>query len=499
MSYAKKIAMMENGLILITGYQDEEAPGRKLLNLADAAEDEDRILQIDGQAIPVRARVEKVGLSAHGDQQEILNLLSVLSPRDVFLVHGDPNAINELAPRVTGEHLRNVFIPESGEVIEVEYRNLRKQLESPISAVMNEAGFPDADGEQRLWEFVRKNYTGRELTALELCHIWQGKPASGDEEIRAWQEMLLLSVYFEANIRRMFLFHPQDEEEIKKALAPREMNQQEILEKARECFSELGFSKVGAYSDRKTVALSFSFPDAVNPELFAEKKEKFFAKTGWDAEINSATNHVMVKEKLTRMFGQRLNRVSYFETEKTYRAELRKSSPEDGEYSKAFEAETGWELVLTIRESSAEDAAILPEQPSGEPLEQNVAMTYIRRSCEEQEIPLQKVGIKTDTAGRYFELTFISPAVAARYEKEIQNMSQETGWRLCFSKSVLQNLVLPAAAESVRAVGLTPLKTPSYMPASNSVQIRLSERDSEKEAKAAEMILEKTGLMCMFL
>lgn len=498
-SYAKKIAMMENGLILITGYQDEEAPGRKLLNLADAAEDEDRILQIDGQAIPVRARVEKVGLSAHGDQQEILNLLSVLSPRDVFLVHGDPSAINELAPRVTGEHLRNVYIPESGEVIEVEYRNLRKQLESPISAVMNEAGFPDADGEQRLWEFVRKNYTGRELTALELCHIWQGKPASGDEEIRAWQEMLLLSVYFEANIRRMFLFHPQDEEEIKKTLAPREMNQQEILEKARECFSELGFSKVGAYSDRKTVALSFSFPDAVNPELFAEKKEEFFAKTGWDAEINSATNHVMAKEKLTRMFGQRLNRVSYFETEKTYRAELRKSSHEDGEYSKAFEAETGWELVLTIRESSAEDAAILPEQPSGEPLEQNVAMTYIRRSCEEQEIPLQKVGIKTDTAGRYFELTFISPAVAARYEKEIQNMSQETGWRLCFSKSVLQNLVLPAAAESVRAVGLTPLKTPSYMPVSNSVQIRLSERDPVKESKAAEMILEKTGLPCTFL
>ena len=37
------------------------------------------------------------------------------------------------------------------------------------------------------------------------------------------------------------------------------------------------------------------------------------------------------------------------------------------------------------------------------------------------------------------------------------------------------------------------------MPASNSVQIRLSERDSEKESKAAEMILEKTGLMCTFL
>ena len=276
------------------------------------------------------------------------------------------------------------------------------------------------------------------------------------------------------------------------------MNQQEILEKAQECFSELGFSKTGLYCDRKAVVLSFAFPDAVDQKMFEEKKEAFSAETGWNVEINPATNHVMAKEKLSQIFGQRLNRVSYFETKKRYRVELRESRPEDSEYIKMFETETGWELALTVRERSEGDTDIISSRLDGEPLEQNVAMTYIRRFCEEQEIPLQKVGIKTDAAGRYFELTFISPAVAVRYEKEIQNMSQETGWRLCFSKSVLQNLVLPAAAESVRAAGLTPLKTPSYLPTSNSVQIKVNERDPEKESMAAEMILERTGLTCSF-
>ena len=106
--YAKKIAMMENGLILITGYQDEEAPGRALLSLAEPADQDDKVLSLDGQSIPVRARVEQVGLSAHADQQEILNLISALSPRDVFLVHGDPDSIGDLAARVTGEYLRDI-------------------------------------------------------------------------------------------------------------------------------------------------------------------------------------------------------------------------------------------------------------------------------------------------------------------------------------------------------------------------------------------------------
>lgn len=499
--YAKKIAMMENGLILITGYQDEEAPGRALLSLAEPADQDDKVLSLDGQSIPVRARVEQVGLSAHADQQEILNLISALSPRDVFLVHGDPDSIGDLAARVTGEYLRDIYTPECGETVSVDYRNPRKQYRPSLSAVMGETGFPDAAGEERLWLFVQQNYPHREMTAIELSQVWSGEAASLDTEIQSWQDLLLRSVYFAPNPRRLFLFHPESREDVEKALAPREMNQQEVGEKAQEFFSAFGFSKAGYYLDRKTVVLTFPFPDAVDRVSFAEKAQQFFSETGWHAEINPATNHTRTREKLNRLFGDRINRLSCFEAEKTYRIELRFPDPEDDSRAGSFETETGWKLTMTVRADNSVGSPCPPaeEWPSGEKMEQNAAMAYIRQTCDDLGIPLQKMGVKNDNAGKYLELTFISPAIAKRYEEEIGKLSLDTGWRLIPSKNVLQNLVLPIAAEAVNAQGLTLQKNPSYLPMSNSVQIRLCERDAEKEAVIANLIMEKTGLTCSFL
>ena len=45
--YAEKIASMENGYIVITGYQDEESPGRKILDLLEENEDSERYLNIN--------------------------------------------------------------------------------------------------------------------------------------------------------------------------------------------------------------------------------------------------------------------------------------------------------------------------------------------------------------------------------------------------------------------------------------------------------------------
>jgi len=68
--YAEKIASLDNGYIVITGYQDEESPGRQLLQLLDNDEDE-RTLEINNKTIPLKCKVERIGLSAHGDKVEI--------------------------------------------------------------------------------------------------------------------------------------------------------------------------------------------------------------------------------------------------------------------------------------------------------------------------------------------------------------------------------------------------------------------------------------------
>ncbi|MBB6732227.1 hypothetical protein [Cohnella zeiphila] len=55
---------MNGKAIFITGYQDEESPGRKLIALAERTE---RTLELNGAQRPVACRVDKYGLSAHAD------------------------------------------------------------------------------------------------------------------------------------------------------------------------------------------------------------------------------------------------------------------------------------------------------------------------------------------------------------------------------------------------------------------------------------------------
>ena len=84
--YAKLLASSEDACIIITGYQDEESPGRQLLDLLH--DPEGGKLTVNGSTVPVKCRIEQVGLSAHGDKSEIMALLERLSSRRVFLVHG---------------------------------------------------------------------------------------------------------------------------------------------------------------------------------------------------------------------------------------------------------------------------------------------------------------------------------------------------------------------------------------------------------------------------
>ncbi|HEY7598371.1 MAG TPA: MBL fold metallo-hydrolase RNA specificity domain-containing protein, partial [Candidatus Limnocylindrales bacterium] len=88
--------------LLFIGYQGEGTLGRHIQNGGTSA-------RIDGQEYPVRCRVRSIsGFSAHADQSELEAWLAHFGaasaadrrPRTVFIVHGDPDAAEELAARV---------------------------------------------------------------------------------------------------------------------------------------------------------------------------------------------------------------------------------------------------------------------------------------------------------------------------------------------------------------------------------------------------------------
>lgn len=103
-------------LVLFTGYQAEGTRGRALLEGAET-------MRIHGEEIPVRAEIRKMSsLSAHADQSELLRWMGGIKtpPRQVFLVHGEPE-VQETFKSVIERELGwpNVTIPAQGDRFEL--------------------------------------------------------------------------------------------------------------------------------------------------------------------------------------------------------------------------------------------------------------------------------------------------------------------------------------------------------------------------------------------
>jgi metallo-beta-lactamase family protein len=87
LSYLETVATNAKDTLLLVGYQAEETRGRKLLEGA-------KEIKIYGTMVPFQMQLKKLeGLSAHGDQQDLLHWLSDLKqkPSRLFIVHGEPD------------------------------------------------------------------------------------------------------------------------------------------------------------------------------------------------------------------------------------------------------------------------------------------------------------------------------------------------------------------------------------------------------------------------
>lgn len=110
--YAKALLERKNATIFISGYTDEESPGRFLQTLEPGSE-----VELEGTKLTVRAAIRRFNLSAHADIIGLTQVIYRVNPRHLVLIHGSPNALQQLAN--TGE-LRDkywIHIPSIGERI----------------------------------------------------------------------------------------------------------------------------------------------------------------------------------------------------------------------------------------------------------------------------------------------------------------------------------------------------------------------------------------------
>ncbi|MFT6838985.1 MAG: metallo-beta-lactamase family protein, partial [Sediminicola sp.] len=115
LTYLKQLIDEPSTTVLLVGYMAEGTRGRQLLEGAHE-------LKFFGKYHEVRAKVAHLeSLSAHADQQELMDWLKEIKniPEKVFLVHGEPTALDAFRVKIMDCYGWNVHIPKLYEVVEI--------------------------------------------------------------------------------------------------------------------------------------------------------------------------------------------------------------------------------------------------------------------------------------------------------------------------------------------------------------------------------------------
>ncbi|MDO8998140.1 MAG: MBL fold metallo-hydrolase [Bacteroidota bacterium] len=102
--------------LLFVGYQGVGTRGRKLFEGAHET-------KIYGKYYQVKANIESIeGLSAHGDQKDLLNWMSEIEnkPEKVFIIHGEKQASDTFRVKIKDTYGWDCTIPKLFETIEIE-------------------------------------------------------------------------------------------------------------------------------------------------------------------------------------------------------------------------------------------------------------------------------------------------------------------------------------------------------------------------------------------
>jgi len=115
LNYLEKRAGNINDTLLFAGYQAEGTRGRKIL-------EGEKEIKIYGKMYPFKMQVKQLeGLSAHGDQNDLLNWLSKLktAPKQLFIIHGEKDQAEALQKKLLEQKQWRALLPILNQVVEL--------------------------------------------------------------------------------------------------------------------------------------------------------------------------------------------------------------------------------------------------------------------------------------------------------------------------------------------------------------------------------------------
>ena len=498
--YAKSLLENQNAFVAITGYQDEEAPGRLLMKLVQG-EESDRKILLDEKKIEVKAGIAQYGLSAHADQSELIGMMSQLTPKYIFLVHGNSEVIDAFGKEVQGEIRGRVYVPENGETIQLNLVNPRKQFITKDLPRMNQKEVLTEETTEELWRFLLENVgTKRGLVVEEIYSVWYGRQDFATEDIQYLNKLMLYSPYFQRELKRPFVYHVVPEEELKRVNANEPMEVNAMLSKVDEYFTrEMGLYKKGARYEEKRVLLSFVFPQKA-AENYPEIFKAFEEETKWQVELNTGIYISEAEAKIKHMLAEeqmKVTSLSYYNDQNKFRAKVVECKNAEG-VSRAFYEETGVQLVIEdeqVAKGSCQKGQNVQAKRK-DALEQNKALWYVDQTFSVTKHALYKRGIKNVNGVQAIEISFVCPQIASLYTKEIEQLKKETGWDVLVNQTPNQQELQNKVKEICWQYEIAPSKV-SYMPLTQSMQVKCCEEVSQDQKDKISEAFEK--MTCMRL
>lgn len=500
--YAEKLAIKEENFIAITGYQDEEAPGKQLLDLIDLPEDKEKILKFGERSILLKCGIGKYGLSAHADKTEIISLVHALASRNVFFVHGNTETISSLAHEVQKEYRGRINAPLNGDQFEINIRSPRKQVEKTLLTSLNK---PDELSEyvlKEIWEHILKNYGIEKAFTLEdILFIWNGKTIQEENELKRLADLIYRAGYFKGERRRPFMYHALSIEEIKKLEETKSeiMEVNSMLSLAEEWFPpEAGLYKRGAKLDEGIALLNFNFPK-MTVEKYKNAIKDFEKETGWKVQVNSDCNLSSVQNLLTALIPNNIEIVggmSYFRNNNLVRINIGDIIENDRKelIEKEFFNKTKiyLEIVLPCKE---EENIKRPVEKQNYQMEQNQAFSLIDEMFKDKKDRPFRKSLKAIDGNPSIELSFVSPIIGERYREIIDELECRTLWPIRINPIPNQNELLNIGMRLLHAYGVSLKKNLSYLPKEMQVRAIIDSYNEEVDTNDLKKIyLDKTGI-----
>jgi Cft2 family RNA processing exonuclease len=207
--YAKALAGHPQHAILLTGYQDEEAPGRRLQELAERGKG---TLKLGPDKVDVQCHIAAYALSAHADEGQLVSLVEVLDPRQVLLVHGGDAARASLAAALR-QRGRPVLLPHGGQSLDLAV------APSPLPRLLARGLGQGQPLEVRALWLAVGDPGGGTFSAADLARVWWGEEDRVDEISAALSEDEL---YFLSPPNWPGLYQARTRAQVEQALARRE-------------------------------------------------------------------------------------------------------------------------------------------------------------------------------------------------------------------------------------------------------------------------------------